>query len=272
VITSPASAGLFACPGKKLYIDSMTIDSYTVHMKMSELSERSAVPVPTIKFYLREGLLAPGERTSPNQAAYDESHVQRLRLVRVLIDVAGLSVASVAAVLAAIDDEGLPLDWAFGIAQRAVPGLAPAEEAGESSAALDALLSERGWAISAANPGHALSGRVLEAYGRLGLDHLAGVLDEYMRAAEIIAAADLAAVAQAPDRASMVETVVVGTALGDSLLAGLRRIAQEEASHAMFPSPPEALDLDVTRHFTAGDGTDRDGTKRDGHCTDDHNG
>ena len=37
-------------------------------MRMAELSRRTGVPVPTIKYYLREGLLPPGERTSPNQA------------------------------------------------------------------------------------------------------------------------------------------------------------------------------------------------------------
>ncbi|WP_346281659.1 MerR family DNA-binding transcriptional regulator, partial [Pseudonocardia sp.] len=34
-------------------------------MRMAELSARTGVPIPTIKFYLREGLLPPGERTSP---------------------------------------------------------------------------------------------------------------------------------------------------------------------------------------------------------------
>ena len=32
-------------------------------MWMAELAERSGVPVPTIKFYLREGLLPRGGRT-----------------------------------------------------------------------------------------------------------------------------------------------------------------------------------------------------------------
>lgn len=42
-------------------------------MRMAELSSSSGVPIPTIHFYLREGLLPPGERTSPNQAHYDDS-------------------------------------------------------------------------------------------------------------------------------------------------------------------------------------------------------
>ena len=47
-------------------------------MRIAELSRRSGVSVPTIKYYLREGLLAAGERTGPNQARYDEAHLRRL--------------------------------------------------------------------------------------------------------------------------------------------------------------------------------------------------
>ena len=53
-------------------------------MRIAELSRDSGVPVPTIKYYVREGLLPPGELTSPNQAQYDASHLRRLRLIRAL--------------------------------------------------------------------------------------------------------------------------------------------------------------------------------------------
>ena len=41
-------------------------------MRISELSAQTGVPVPTIKYYLREGLLPEGERSAPTQAAYGE--------------------------------------------------------------------------------------------------------------------------------------------------------------------------------------------------------
>ena len=40
-------------------------------MRISALSEATGVPVPTLKFYLREGLLHPGEATSRTRAEYD---------------------------------------------------------------------------------------------------------------------------------------------------------------------------------------------------------
>src|SRR5258705_5776809 len=71
-------------------------------MRIAELSQKSGVPVPTIKYYLREGLLPAGELTSPNQARYDDHHVQRLRLLRVVLDIRPLPRAPVRHLLVAL--------------------------------------------------------------------------------------------------------------------------------------------------------------------------
>lgn len=214
---------------------------------MSELSERSGVSIATIKFYLREKLMPPGEATSPNQSTYGDVHIDRLRLVRALTEVGGLSVAAVRRVLAAVDDTDMPLDWAFGIAQRAVSSdtgetggaSAPAGEPGGRSE-LASLVSERGWTAAPDNPGRELAARVLDTYASLGYGNLIGTLPAYADAAEIVARADLAAVKQRAERSDMVETVVIGTVLGDSLFAGLRRIAQESVSNEVFPAHARA--------------------------------
>jgi len=52
-----------------------------------------------------------------------------------------------------------------------------------------------------------------------------------------VAEADLAAVGRRTTVDDMAETVVVGTVLGDGLIAALRRIAQEHVSNTMFPTP-----------------------------------
>lgn len=72
-------------------------------MKISELCERSGVPLPTIKFYIREGLLPAGRRTAKNQADYSDEHLERLMLVRALRDDAGLPIATIANALKAAD-------------------------------------------------------------------------------------------------------------------------------------------------------------------------
>ena len=61
-------------------------------MRISELSETSGVPVPTIKFYLREGLLHAGEKITPRLTEYDETHRRRLGLLRILREVGDVPV------------------------------------------------------------------------------------------------------------------------------------------------------------------------------------
>jgi DNA-binding transcriptional MerR regulator len=54
-------------------------------VKMSELSKRSGVPGPTIKHYIREGLLpGPEVRTSRNMAYYDARLAGRIRVIKEL--------------------------------------------------------------------------------------------------------------------------------------------------------------------------------------------
>ena len=75
---------------------------------------------------------------------------------------------------------------------------------------------------------------MLDTFAAIGRDDLLALLPGYAAAAEMVAHGDLAAVtASGPDRRPMVETVVVGTALGDALFAGLRRIAQEDMARRL---------------------------------------
>jgi DNA-binding transcriptional MerR regulator len=54
-------------------------------VKMSELAKRSGVPGPTIKHYIREGLLpGPEVRTSKNMAYYDARIASRIRVIKEL--------------------------------------------------------------------------------------------------------------------------------------------------------------------------------------------
>jgi DNA-binding transcriptional MerR regulator len=53
-------------------------------LRMGELSEASGVPAPTIKHYLREGLLPEPVKTSRNMAYYPPEFVDRIRLIKQL--------------------------------------------------------------------------------------------------------------------------------------------------------------------------------------------
>jgi len=207
-------------------------------VKISALCEASGVPLPSIKFYLREGLLPPGERTSATQAEYGPEHVERLRLIRALIDVGGLSVAAAHRVLAAVDSPDLPLSYIFGVAQYAISDASLYDDVADDSPGAElvrATVEKLGWAVSDDNPGLRGAARVLDTFAELGQSHISESLPHYAEAAELIARGDLAAVARTTDVAGMASTVVVGTILGDALNASLRRIAQEHVSYELFP-------------------------------------
>ena len=53
-------------------------------LRMRELAEASGVPGPTIKHYLREGLLPEPVKTSRNMAYYPPDFVDRIRLIKQL--------------------------------------------------------------------------------------------------------------------------------------------------------------------------------------------
>jgi DNA-binding transcriptional MerR regulator len=203
-------------------------------MRIAELSRRSGVPLPTIKYYVRAGLLAPGALTSPNQAQYDGEHLRRLKLIRALVDVGGLSIAATRNVLASLDAPGKTLHERLGKAQHAVtPSFERHVDEGSWAAAsrqVEELVGRRAWRVKPESPAWELLVRVLATFQELGQDDLAALLDDYAEVAERLAEAEVQTVLNRPDVESMLEGVVIGTVLGDSLLAALRRLAQANVS------------------------------------------
>ncbi len=213
-------------------------------MRIAELSRQSGVPVPTIKYYVRESLLSPGELTSPNQAQYDEGHLRRLKLIKALVAVGDLSIAETRDVLASIDSPGKTLHDRMGKAQSAVTP-SPAGGVDEESLALasrqvEELVRRRSWQVKPGSRAWQLLIHVLATFHVLGQDELAGLLDDYADAAERLAEVEVDCVLRRPDVESMLEGVVIGTVLGDALLAALRRLARANVSARTTPKVARA--------------------------------
>jgi DNA-binding transcriptional MerR regulator len=213
-------------------------------MRIAELKRRSGVPVPTIKYYIREGLLPPGELTSPNQAQYDEAHLRRLKLIRALVDVGDLSIAATRDVLASIDVPGKTLHQRLGKAQYAVTPTLQGDVDEESwalaSQQVEELIRRRGWQVTPTSPAWQLLTQVLATLHSLGQDDLAALLDRYADAADKLADAEVRCVLSRPDVESILEGVVIGTTLGDTILAALRRLAQANVSARLTPQVARA--------------------------------
>src|SRR5205823_1879530 len=161
---------------------------------MSDLARRAAVPVPTIKYYLREGLLPAGTPTSATQASYGEAHLERLRLIRVLREVGQVPVAAVGAVLAAVDDPGLDLPGVLAIAHHALGPPPPAEpDAAHRAARAEVLefIAARGWRVDPAAPAVDVLAAALVALQRVAGPCGPELFAPYAEAADRIARQEL---------------------------------------------------------------------------------
>lgn len=67
--------------------------------RIGELAEASGVPVPTIKHYLREGLLPEPVKKSRNMAYYPAEFVERIRLIKQLQEERYMPLKAIKAVL-----------------------------------------------------------------------------------------------------------------------------------------------------------------------------
>lgn len=197
-------------------------------MRISELARRGGVPVATVKYYLREGLVPTGTLTSSTQARYDDEHVARLQLVRALVGPGALTIAQAKDVLRAIDEPAGDLFDALAHAQHAIAG--PADDVDPSPAR--ELLERTGWAVDPDSPEVAQLARALAAAQDAGFQIPDDVMRAYIEASETIATAEIAGIPQ--DRGAGIRYAVLGTILAEPVLSALRRLAQQHASAQRF--------------------------------------
>src|SRR4051794_30450518 len=172
--------------------------------------------------------------TAANQADYTEEHLRRLRLVRALIDVGGVSVAGARGVIDALgDSDRAPLDL-LGDAQAAIaPRRRPDRDTPrwrDARARVEALIARRGWLIEPSSIAIDLVADALAACESLQVTEVVDALDAYADAADGIAGLEVRAMLDRPDPASRLELLVLGTVLGEALFSALRLLAHQHES------------------------------------------
>jgi DNA-binding transcriptional MerR regulator len=208
-------------------------------MRISQLSTASRVPIPTIKYYLREGLLPAGEQTSATRAEYGERHVRRLRLIRALLEVGRLPIASIRKVLAAVDDENLSMHHVLGTAHYAI---APAvelhtadEEWTRARAEADGLIGDLGWQVDPDAPTRDELAQAILTLSQLGMPATREALRSYAEVAiGLVTEHEINSIPIDGPREAAVEALVIGTVVYGRVLDVMRRLAQESASARVF--------------------------------------
>ncbi|WP_055493647.1 MerR family transcriptional regulator [Streptomyces sp. TP-A0356] len=205
---------------------------------MVALTKGSGLSTATIKYYLREGLLPPGRQINATTAEYDETHLRRLRLVRAMIQVGRIPVATVREVLGHVDDESLGRTIRLGAALWALPQAAEPDEQDDHVRAarreVAQLLDTLGWsntkALITVSPAYRSLVVAVSALRRLGYQWDAELLVSYAQLMHRTAILDLDFVETRPSEAEKIETAVLGAVLVEPMLQALHRLAQEEES------------------------------------------
>lgn len=206
-------------------------------MKISELSRRTGVPVASIKYFLRQELLPAGRATAATLAEYGDEHVQRLRLIKALTALGGLSIAATRNVLAAIDQADSS-EGALGAVSYALPvpvaaqSAAGDEEEAEAEATAGAevaeLLAALDWQAPGTSPHVQGLTSALKELRRLDARYAPGELAAYARLAESVARLDLERAAGVDDPVALAERAVIVFAICAPVFELLRRLAQED--------------------------------------------
>lgn len=191
-------------------------------MKISELSEHSGVPVATVKFYIREGMLARGEATSATRAEYGDEHLARLRLIAALADVRGLPLTRVRDILALVDAPAADPIATLGRAVGALPPYVDSDR--DDYPRARAAIAELGLTYDRDFTAVPQLDEALRALEGTGLDASPAVLRRYADAMKRVAAAEVAPVADMPLEEA-VPYAVLGTALYEPVMLALRRLA-----------------------------------------------
>ena len=185
-------------------------------MRVSELVAESGVPLATVKYYLREGLLMPGVATSATQASYGDAHLERLALIKALAG-AGLPIDRIRTVLALIEHPECSLFESLGRADEATSAEFPRAEA-----ALDKL----GQVFDPRFVAVAQLERALRAAEDVGIPMTDERLEVYGRHIRGIAEYDLALMPASVEDA--VPYAVLGTAIYEPIITALRRLAHQD--------------------------------------------
>ncbi|MBY6684942.1 MerR family transcriptional regulator [Rhodococcus sp. BP-149] len=208
-------------------------------MRMSELVERSGVPRPTIKFYLREGLLMPGVGAA-TVSEYTDEHLDRLRLIKALTG-ASLPLGRIRTVLAALDEATGDVHPAMSRALGALPPYL--DDAGHDG--LDQGPAPRTSRILE-RLGHAAADLPTDSSAARQLDHSLAAADAagvplsdddvvaYARAVRVIAEGEWARVLDHTEPRAAVRFAVLGTVLYEPVVTALRRLAHHDLAQQHF--------------------------------------
>lgn len=207
-------------------------------MKLSELSDKTDTPIPTIKFWMREGILPTGVKLNPTTSRYTSDHIERIELINVLRSKLDLPITTIATLTNLIDDPEVPVLRVMQKCQIICLGLTidpyaePLKQADRVARVREAL----GWPDVPSWAAHEL-GDVLESAERLGHRISDESLVAHARAFDVIASQNLSATITGTTRNRIAIQAVQGVTVAKRLERALSALAYASSSIASRNGP-----------------------------------
>lgn len=189
---------------------------------------------PTLKFWIREGLLPPGKKLNATTASYGESHLHRIALIRYIRTSVQCSTTRIRELTNAIDSDA-PRIRVIELSQRIALELTH-PQAENLHPRVAALCERIGWPVFPSWAGEELAAFLIEAEDA-GLQFTDEFLDVYATAFKLIAGHNVNTVssAQTPDELAL--QVVRGITIARRLENTMSALAHTSVSLALNTSP-----------------------------------
>ncbi|WP_104116538.1 MerR family transcriptional regulator [Arthrobacter sp. B1805] len=226
-------------------------------MRLSELSAVSGISPASIKFYLRSGLLEPGQAVHPTRAEYGDAHVRRLRLIQGLRSVIGLGLEDIRRIIEASDGaetSGHKRLALLATVQSVVLGFS--NSGTREPPTVKELVLQMGWPDEDSEA-RAAVGEHLAAMTAAGVAADPAVLVLYARAADAIADAQLTVTDGQRSVEELILTAAVGMHLHNQLILKVIALAQASRSIQRYaqqgPHTQKGRDGDASQPFDESD-------------------
>jgi DNA-binding transcriptional MerR regulator len=199
-------------------------------MRLGELSAATGTSAASIKFYLRSGLLPPGDTVHPTRSEYGAPHVRRLRLIQGLRSAVGLGLEDIRRIIEASEGAGdVPARRLALLAtvQSVVLGFSGTPVGGSSQ--VDGLVQAIGWPDEHSEARDAVAEH-LAVMQAAGVVTDPAILVSYAKAADAIAGSQLAVTDTQESIEDFILTAAVGLHLHNRLILAIVGLAQASQS------------------------------------------
>ncbi|UWF77665.1 MULTISPECIES: MerR family transcriptional regulator [Microbacterium] len=193
-------------------------------MRLSDLSRVTGASIASLKFWMREGILPPGELRNQTTAVYGRKHLHRVALIQTLRAEFDASIDRIRALTALIDDPAVSPLEVMENCQLLATGLAVGDADPTFAEQIRTVAERVGWGGADSAAARALA-VALEGSARVGYAYTDEDLVRYARMLEPIAVDDIDSIHPEGTLDEVARNLLVAAAAQNRVLVAMNQMA-----------------------------------------------